>query len=281
MSAPAQPSSPRNDALDVARFVAAFGVILIHCGPTTPAAGRVVTFFQNFAVPFFLLSSLYLFWREALTASGPRVALLRRLPRLLWPYAIWSLVYYTARLGKAALQGAPLEPLLTSDALFHVAGAGGASVQLYFLPLLLCGFLVAAAVASLTNSTAPASPILGALLAAGIFLNLLPPLVPSAAGPVAKLLLTYAGWVVLLIAPVCAAGLLAHRWKPAHAIATRGTVALAAFAVVDGLATFGLLPGAPLRASRPSRAPRSVSFWCITCSSKRSNSSTPGQPAAC
>lgn len=238
----ALPPSTRNDVLDVARLAAAFGVILIHCGPTTFAGSRVVAAFQNFAVPFFLLSSLYLFWREVQDSASPGAALWRRLPRLLWPYAAWSGIYYAARVGKAALQHQPLESLVARDTVLHVIGAGAAAVQLYFLPFLLCGLLLAAALAALNIPRMRELPLLGALLMAGLVLRPWVPQSASGLGHATPLLLTYAGWFFAITSPVGAAGLFARFWPLTHSSPRRGLLALAVFALVDALATAELLP---------------------------------------
>ena len=142
-------TSPRNDALDLARFAAAAGVIFIHCAPTTPAAGTIVIFAQNVAVPFFLLSSLYLFWREVRRGTPPRAALVRRWPRLVGPYLVWTALYLGARLALGAAQGSPAAELVRHGNWLQVLFTGGAAVQLYFLPLLLLGLVMSAVLAAL------------------------------------------------------------------------------------------------------------------------------------
>ena len=129
-------SLERNHALDLVRAVAIYGVIIIHCAPTTPIAGNVAQFFQNFSVPFFLLASLYLFWSEAARTSDPTHALRRRIPRLLIPYAAWTGIYLLARGAKLVLNGQPVRALWSPGNCVDVVFFGGAAVQLYFLPLL-------------------------------------------------------------------------------------------------------------------------------------------------
>src|SRR3954471_20428010 len=87
---------PRNYAIDIARLIAAFGVIIIHCAPYTKAVGFIVSFFLNFCVPFFLLTSVYFFWREINKGSDPTTSLHRRLSRLFVSYAVWTLIYVAA-----------------------------------------------------------------------------------------------------------------------------------------------------------------------------------------
>jgi len=126
----------RNVILDLARLIAAFGVITIHCSPTTPGALAIVNFFLNFCVPFFLLTSLFFFWAELNRTQNPTRALLNRWRRLWRPYLCWTAIYLGARLGKFFLRGQPTDELLNPTSLVMILGAGTGAVQLYFLPLL-------------------------------------------------------------------------------------------------------------------------------------------------
>lgn len=208
-------AATRNHALDLARFVAAGGVITIHCAPDTPAAGRIVDFFLNFSVPFFLLSSLFLFWQECARRPDPTAALLRRLPRLGRPYVAWTVVYLGARLVKLRLTGGTPGSLLTPAAWVETVGAGAAGVQLYFLPLLGLGlglaWLLALGLARLRGAS---GPVLGLLLLLGVGLLFCPQdgRVASMASPGGRLLARYFDWGTWLVAPVVLAAGLARLW---------------------------------------------------------------------
>jgi len=198
----------RNHTLDVARLVAIFGVIAIHCAPTTVAAGCVTDFALNFCVPFFLLSSLYLFWRECDLPGASAVALRRRLPRLLLPYLSWSAIYLLARIVKLALRGDGPGALLSGTNLVSVIFAGGAAVHLYFLPLLALGLVLS----HLLASKLPAAPgsrrtVLVPVLVAGAVLSVVSAHL-EAALPI-RLVVLYADWAMWLVGPISAAALLA------------------------------------------------------------------------
>lgn len=53
--------SRRNITVDIARIIAAFGVIAIHVSASTKAASEVGNFFSPLCVPFFYLISLTYF----------------------------------------------------------------------------------------------------------------------------------------------------------------------------------------------------------------------------
>jgi peptidoglycan/LPS O-acetylase OafA/YrhL len=240
---PEHPAGSRNDALDAARFAAALGVILIHCGPTTAAAARVVDGFQDFAVPFFLLASLYLFWREVSAASRVGPALGRRAVRLLVPYLAWTAIYLTARIGKLALQGTPGRSLLEFESLLPILAAGQGAVQLYFLPYLFAGLCLSALLCRLLRTRA-AGALLGGVLAVGIALLFAPPVpVGLATGAVSRLAWGYLEWGRLLLAPAALAGLIALTWRAEHA--SRGRAALLAVGFVGLGVGFLLVPVRP------------------------------------
>ena len=153
-------SSPRNLSVDALRFLAAFGVILIHLAPSTEAAGALTRVFSLFAVPFFLAVSLYFFVHRVRVL--PRVGLADlRLDRLLVPYAAWTVIYTLLRVLKFRLEGRPQSIDFISVTFF-----GGAAVQLYFLPLLL--FLQMLALATLLLTGAWRCRLAGACVGLGV-----------------------------------------------------------------------------------------------------------------
>lgn len=119
------------------KTIAIFGVILAHLGPDQPDAVTVTNFFAIYSVPFFLMVSLYFFWRSLLAGgyqehSSRDWMRLVRLNRLLLPYLLWSVIYTLARFMKHLLAGNSFE-LDWVRAIFF----GGTAVQLYFIPLLV------------------------------------------------------------------------------------------------------------------------------------------------
>jgi surface polysaccharide O-acyltransferase-like enzyme len=172
-----------------------------------------VDFFLNFCVPFFLLTSVYFFWREAEGASDPTAAFTRRLPRLLVPYAAWTLIYVAARCVKLARLGAPMDRLLNPASLVAIVGAGAGAVQLYFLPLLALALGLAWMLFRLLRLAGRNERwMLPLLLAAGLVLLFLPQdsRIASATSPLGRLAAVYLDWLTWMTAVVAAAGLLAR-----------------------------------------------------------------------
>jgi peptidoglycan/LPS O-acetylase OafA/YrhL len=202
---------PRNQVLDLARLVAAYGVIVIHCAPETRWAGHLSDFFLNFCVPFFLITSLYFFWREVGETSDPTAALLRRLHRLLVPYAVWTVIYVAAHCAKLWSRGQPVGGFLNPGSLVAIVGSGGAAVQLYFLPLLAIALSLAWIVARLASAaTAPGRRLLLVLLAAGLVASGTGTWASGAASPGARLLFRYLDWLVWMLPYVAASALVAR-----------------------------------------------------------------------
>lgn len=201
----------RNESIDLARCVAIFGVIAIHCAPYTPAAGLIVEFFLNVCVPFFLLTSLFFFWREVQATGDATGALRRRIPRLLVPYFAWTALYLLARYAKPVLQRRPIGEELARADFVHILGAGGAGVQLYFLPLLTLALFVAWLLVPMLRRT-PAWAF-GLLLVASGALLLRSDWRPAATegSPFLLLVLKYLDWALwMLPVVVLAAGI--ARW---------------------------------------------------------------------
>ncbi len=121
----------RNLSVDALRFVAAFGVIIIHLAPSTDAAAALTRMFGLFAVPFFLSVSLHFFIHRVRALPTVKLSDLR-LDRLLVPYVTWTLVYTALRVLKFRLEGKP-----PGIDVIGVTFFGGAALHLYFLPLLL------------------------------------------------------------------------------------------------------------------------------------------------
>lgn len=124
-------TSLRNQSLDLVKMIAAFGVVVIHLAPSTVSGEIASKFFGIFAVPFFMLVSLYFFIVRVAKLVSPRFQDLR-LDRILVPYLAWSVIYTLMRWLKFSISGDNLEFNIVSVVFF-----GGGAVQLYFLPLLL------------------------------------------------------------------------------------------------------------------------------------------------
>lgn len=135
--------------IDLLKGIAAFAVVIAHSeaepgfsGSTGYWAEKVGQFSEAFAVPFFLAASFYLMIQKIYSDHTP-YPFLPRLKRLFIPYIFWSLVYVFFR----ALKYLSTNNLLKLRDLFSdpiaIIFLGSASVQLYFIPLLLTGvFLV-------------------------------------------------------------------------------------------------------------------------------------------
>jgi peptidoglycan/LPS O-acetylase OafA/YrhL len=125
----------RNYTIDYLRLLFAFGVICIHLSPSSLDAEKMTQYFSISAVPFFLITSLYLF------QSGETGFHKIRISRILIPYVSWSIIYIIFRIIKHQVARTVFE-----YDIFAIAFLGGAAVQLYFLPLLLCCLLVCSSV---------------------------------------------------------------------------------------------------------------------------------------
>jgi surface polysaccharide O-acyltransferase-like enzyme len=164
--------------IDLARGLAAYGVVVIHSlgkPERTLAAEEFVVVFIGFAVPFFLATSLYLSAGKLL-AAGPRGFLRGRVERLVVPYLVWTAVFvafrcllYTAS-GRTedlrALVGSPLPLLLL----------GESSAQLYFVPLLLVAEVVTVALVVVLGERLRRPSVGVPLALAGLALSAIDPL---------------------------------------------------------------------------------------------------------
>jgi peptidoglycan/LPS O-acetylase OafA/YrhL len=132
--------------IELIRILASYAVVLVHSGDETwnlPIDAAAIQFrlFFYFGVPFFLITSFYF-----LTAQKKQVYCLGfwkvKVQRLLVPYAIWSGIFLIARaVIFTATDRSPRLQQLISDPLQLIL-FGGASYQLYFLPMLFVGTLL-------------------------------------------------------------------------------------------------------------------------------------------
>ncbi|WP_018971062.1 acyltransferase family protein [Rubritalea marina] len=117
----------RNQIIDVAKFVAVAGVVFIHVAPSEGLAVCLTQITLQFAVPFFVITSLYF------TLKGKVISFKRiHFKRLLLPYVLWSIVYIALRLMKHSV--------IEDDRSWDVLGVvffGKAATGLYFIPMLI------------------------------------------------------------------------------------------------------------------------------------------------
>lgn len=134
--------SGRNYTVDLLRFVAAWGVIVVHVTPGDASARAFTSFFTQTSVPFFVVVSLYY-----LLLKRDRGWAALNVRALLLPYVSWSVIYLLVKV---------LKYVVTNEDKgidwLHTLFFGGASTGLYFLPMLLyfqvfvfsCAFMVRA-----------------------------------------------------------------------------------------------------------------------------------------
>ncbi len=146
-------SKDRLLGIDLFRGIAAYGVVLIH------GLGRIqrseftidsfVSFFEFFAVPFFLTVAFY-FGRKSILSNEIKTYITNRFRRIIIPYIVWSCVYLLARFISYMMGDKLSFEKLISDPM-RIIFLGGASVQLYFLPMLFIGSIVAFPLTRLIN----------------------------------------------------------------------------------------------------------------------------------
>lgn len=145
-----RPAPARMWGVDLGRAIAAFAVVVIHstAAGDAPVAGAAVNLREvaNFAVPFFLATSAVFSVKSIAPTRSAWSITRQRLTRLLVPYAAWTVIYIALKAASAALADDPDR----IDSLFRDPGRlvllGGASLQLYFLPMLAVGMLLLPAV---------------------------------------------------------------------------------------------------------------------------------------
>jgi surface polysaccharide O-acyltransferase-like enzyme len=240
-------TSPRNAAIDIARCIAAFGVVVIHCAPRNPTADFFGSFFLNVCVPFFLLTSVFFFWVETERTGDAAGALRRRLSRLLLPYVAWTVIYVGARAAKTLLSGGPIAELFSPASLVAIVGTGGGAVHLYFLPLLMVALVlawIAATVIPFRKLAGGTAVVLLIVTAASLFQSLEQRVV-DAATPLGKLGFTYLDWAIWMVPMVVAAGVCATRRSVAERVgATKGWALIASAIVLDVIFVLNVVPSA-------------------------------------
>ena len=136
----------RLNGIDLCRGLAAFAVVLVHSGDETwgvPITEQAIRFRHlfYFAVPFFLAVSFY-FGTRKLPVTLDRNFWLKKFKRIVLPYLLWSLFYIIAKTVIYSLTNeADNARQLLADPIALVF-LGAASYHLYFIPLLVAGFLL-------------------------------------------------------------------------------------------------------------------------------------------
>ncbi|MBD2730340.1 acyltransferase [Nostoc sp. FACHB-892] len=144
-------TKPRLIGIELCRGLAAYAVVVIHASAlmgysdiSTDSLTVAITAISRFAVPFFLTVSFY-FMTSKIYANVNNFYtsfnLKSKWQRLLIPYLCWSGIYLCFRLIKALSKPDGLATLFQDPvAIFFL---GGASIHLYFVPLLFIGsFLI-------------------------------------------------------------------------------------------------------------------------------------------
>ncbi len=130
--------------IDIFRSIAAYGVVLIHGLGEIPRDSNsliITNFFTAFSVPFFLITSFY-FSRKAILLNDTKKYLNNRIQRIIIPYFVWTIIYLLARSIQYLIGNKESFNRLIFDPI-NIIFFGAAGVQLYFIPMLFCGILVA------------------------------------------------------------------------------------------------------------------------------------------
>src|SRR5262249_25913308 len=136
--------------VDLLKGLAAYGVVVIHSlgrQPRTAATESFVGLFLGFSVPYFLAASLFLTCGKLL-ATGPQGFLRGRVERLIVPYLVWTAIFVAVRSALYAATGRADDLRSLWGSPLSVLFLGVASAQLYFIPLLFVGELLAVALVS-------------------------------------------------------------------------------------------------------------------------------------
>ena len=129
----------RNATLDYARLIASIGIIVFHVGAPGAAVGYA-------ALPFFLMLLIFLAFPTAVERDFGTYAA-TRIARLMWPWAIWCLIYAALKLAEVAIAGVPLKSEFAIWMLLT-----GPSIHLWFLPFACFACIAIWPLARLSNS---------------------------------------------------------------------------------------------------------------------------------
>jgi hypothetical protein len=118
----------RNQAIDVGRVIASFGVILTHIAPGDDYSNFVSEVFVFCRVPFFYLITSLFFVQQVEKSASDLTLLSKQASRIIIPFISWTFIYSSLIAAKKLLQGEMIE--------FNVVGVfiyGQSAVHLYFL----------------------------------------------------------------------------------------------------------------------------------------------------
>jgi peptidoglycan/LPS O-acetylase OafA/YrhL len=133
---------PRLVGVDLCRGIAAYAVVLLHSGDQSwgyisPLASEFRSLFY-FAVPFFLATSFHFSMDKVYTGLTVNYWK-QRFQRIIIPYIIWTIFYLFSKILIFTINRQPdkikdifLDPV-------SIIFFGGASLQLYYLPILIIG----------------------------------------------------------------------------------------------------------------------------------------------
>ncbi|WP_419880847.1 acyltransferase [Peribacillus sp. B-H-3] len=141
----------RNYAIDYIKFYSIFAVVVIHTFPLDHLAGfYMLDALSRFAVPFFFMSSGYLFGRKITRSKSTETYFIKYLMKLLSIYALWFLFYciYDISVLFMTHHGAEatddilhyLDDFALLDLLYY--GKGTSGYQLWFLPALVWSIFI-------------------------------------------------------------------------------------------------------------------------------------------
>lgn len=145
----------RNATLDYARLVASTGIIVFHVGAPGAAIGYA-------ALPFFLMLLVFLAFPVAAGKSFGAYAATRT-ARLLWPWAIWSLIYAALKLAEIAATDVTLQSEFSAWMLLT-----GPSLHLWFLPYACVACIAIWPLARLSASLTEGARIICGMILAGV-----------------------------------------------------------------------------------------------------------------
>jgi surface polysaccharide O-acyltransferase-like enzyme len=129
----------RNTTVDLARVLAAYGVVALHIPFSTRAAEWITIFFWPLCVPFFYTASL-VYFIGAVKKMETSAVVAKTWARIGVPYLAWTVVYVGLLLIKSSLFKGPQAFTLHNPSSFdfwRVFLYGESGVQLYFLPTLV------------------------------------------------------------------------------------------------------------------------------------------------
>lgn len=119
------------------RVICAISVVAIHSFDTNIWLGNLSSKFLRFPVPLFLMMSFFLLFRNMASANKPVAFYLKkRCNRLIPAFLAWSIIYLITRF----ISGSSI--FLSTESIAEYLLLGNASLQLYYVPLIIYFALV-------------------------------------------------------------------------------------------------------------------------------------------